>query len=194
MCVHFYVDVFLCVCVPVCSCVCVCVCADAYCSISSCLAPRVLLFHSQCLCLCGDVQLMLAHNASNRAAYLEEYSYQTQDDQELLHCLHRESSCQGTHTHTHTRLPISPLAAYRSRLLVCAVKGGSIVTVGPVLFPNSSFVCFSISHSLTTSTTSSTLTVSPQLPLSQSHLLPLIVSPPHHLLSLTASPPPPPLS
>ncbi|XP_041921399.1 erythroid differentiation-related factor 1 isoform X3 [Alosa sapidissima] len=70
-------------------------CHDAYCSISSGLSPRVLLFHSQCLCLCGDVQLMLAQNASNRAAYLEEYQYQTQDHQELLHCLHRESSCQA---------------------------------------------------------------------------------------------------
>uniref|UniRef100_A0AAY4DUY5 Erythroid differentiation regulatory factor 1 n=1 Tax=Denticeps clupeoides TaxID=299321 RepID=A0AAY4DUY5_9TELE len=70
-------------------------CHDAYCSISSSLPTHVLLFHSQCLCLCGDVQLMLAQNFSNRAAYLEEYSYQTQEDQELLHCLHRESSCQA---------------------------------------------------------------------------------------------------
>lgn len=38
---------------------------------------------------------MLAQNASNRAAYLEEYSYQTKEDQEILHSLHRESSCQG---------------------------------------------------------------------------------------------------
>lgn len=38
---------------------------------------------------------MLAQNASNRAAYLEEYSYQTKEDQEILHGLHRESSCQG---------------------------------------------------------------------------------------------------
>uniref|UniRef100_A0A4W4H3Y6 Erythroid differentiation regulatory factor 1 n=1 Tax=Electrophorus electricus TaxID=8005 RepID=A0A4W4H3Y6_ELEEL len=70
-------------------------CHDAYCAISSGLHPHVLLFHSQCLSLCGDVQLMLAQNASNRAAYLEEYSYQTRDDQELLHSLHRESSCQA---------------------------------------------------------------------------------------------------
>ncbi|KAL2083123.1 hypothetical protein ACEWY4_020896 [Coilia grayii] len=70
-------------------------CHDAYCSISSCLSPRVLLFHSQCLCLCGDLQLMLAHNSAHRPAHLEEYLYQTQDDQELLHCLHRESSCQA---------------------------------------------------------------------------------------------------
>lgn len=70
-------------------------CVDAYCAISSGLHPTVLLFHSQCVSLCGDVQLMLAQNASNRAAYLEEYSYQTRDDQEILHCLHRESSCQG---------------------------------------------------------------------------------------------------
>lgn len=59
------------------------------------LRPHVLQFHSQCLSLCGDIQLMLAQNASNRAAYLEEYSYQTKEDQEILHSLHRESSCQG---------------------------------------------------------------------------------------------------
>ncbi|KAL0964477.1 hypothetical protein UPYG_G00324380 [Umbra pygmaea] len=70
-------------------------CHDAYCSVSSTLHPRVLLFHSQCLSLCGDIQLMLAQNGSNRAAYLEEYSYQTKEDQELLHSLHRESSCQA---------------------------------------------------------------------------------------------------
>ncbi|KAI7804958.1 putative erythroid differentiation-related factor 1, partial [Triplophysa rosa] len=70
-------------------------CHDAYCSISGGLHPQVLLFHCQCLSLCGDVQLMLAQNTSNRAAYLEEYSYQTKDDQEILHCLHRESSCQA---------------------------------------------------------------------------------------------------
>uniref|UniRef100_A0A8K9UEL9 Erythroid differentiation regulatory factor 1 n=1 Tax=Oncorhynchus mykiss TaxID=8022 RepID=A0A8K9UEL9_ONCMY len=70
-------------------------CHDAYCSVSSTLHSRVLLFHSQCLSLCGDIQLMLAQNASNRAAYLEEYSYQTREDQEVLHSLHRESSCQA---------------------------------------------------------------------------------------------------
>ncbi|XP_029926782.1 erythroid differentiation-related factor 1 isoform X2 [Myripristis murdjan] len=70
-------------------------CHDAYCSVSTTLHPRVLLFHSQCLSLCGDIQLMLAQNASNRAAYLEEYSYQTKEDQEILHSLHRESSCQA---------------------------------------------------------------------------------------------------
>ncbi|XP_030632021.1 erythroid differentiation-related factor 1 [Chanos chanos] len=70
-------------------------CYDAYCAISSTLHARVLLFHSQCLSLCGDVQLMLAQNFSNRAAYLEEYSYQTKEDQEILHCLHRESPCQA---------------------------------------------------------------------------------------------------
>uniref|UniRef100_A0A8C1SIC2 Erythroid differentiation regulatory factor 1 n=1 Tax=Cyprinus carpio TaxID=7962 RepID=A0A8C1SIC2_CYPCA len=70
-------------------------CHDAYCSINGGLHPQVLLFHCQCLSLCGDVQLMLAQNASNRAAYLEEYNYQTKDDQEILHCLHRESSCQA---------------------------------------------------------------------------------------------------
>ncbi|KAF3708128.1 Erythroid differentiation-related factor 1 [Channa argus] len=70
-------------------------CYDAYCSVSGTLHPQVLQFHSQCLSLCGDIQLMLAQNASNRAAYLEEYSYQTKDDQEILHSLHRESSCQA---------------------------------------------------------------------------------------------------
>ncbi|XP_066549130.1 erythroid differentiation-related factor 1 isoform X2 [Amia ocellicauda] len=70
-------------------------CHDAYCAVSPGLHPEVLLFHSQCLALCGDIQLMLAQNASNRAAYLEEYSYQTREDQEILHCLHRESSCQA---------------------------------------------------------------------------------------------------
>uniref|UniRef100_A0AAX7ULC4 Erythroid differentiation regulatory factor 1 n=1 Tax=Astatotilapia calliptera TaxID=8154 RepID=A0AAX7ULC4_ASTCA len=70
-------------------------CYDAYCSVSGTLHPHVLLFHSQCLSLCGDIQLMLAQNANNRAAYLEEYSYQTKEDQEILHSLHRESSCQA---------------------------------------------------------------------------------------------------
>ncbi|KAM4730424.1 erythroid differentiation-related factor 1 [Anableps anableps] len=69
-------------------------CYDAYCSVSETLHPHVLQFHSQCLSLCGDIQFMLAQNASNRAAYLEEYSYQTKEDQEILHSLHRESSCQ----------------------------------------------------------------------------------------------------
>ncbi|KAL4640951.1 erythroid differentiation-related factor 1 isoform X3 [Arapaima gigas] len=70
-------------------------CHDAYCAVSGSLHPEVLLFHSQCLSLCGDIQLMLAQNASNRAAYLEEYSYQTKEDQEILHSLHRECSCQA---------------------------------------------------------------------------------------------------
>ncbi|XP_023697588.1 erythroid differentiation-related factor 1 isoform X2 [Paramormyrops kingsleyae] len=70
-------------------------CHDAYCSVSSSLHPEVLLFHSQCLSLCGDIQLMLAQNASSRAAYLEEYNYQTKEDQEILHSLHRECSCQA---------------------------------------------------------------------------------------------------
>uniref|UniRef100_A0A1A8HWY9 Chromosome 10 open reading frame 137 n=1 Tax=Nothobranchius kuhntae TaxID=321403 RepID=A0A1A8HWY9_NOTKU len=70
-------------------------CYDAYCSISATLHSQVLQLHSQCLSLCGDIQLMLAQNVSNRAAYLEEYSYQTKEDQEILHCLHRESSCQA---------------------------------------------------------------------------------------------------
>uniref|UniRef100_A0A4W6DL28 Erythroid differentiation regulatory factor 1 n=1 Tax=Lates calcarifer TaxID=8187 RepID=A0A4W6DL28_LATCA len=82
-------------------------CYDAYCSVSGTLHPQVLHFHSQCLSLCGDIQLMLAQNASNRAAYLEEYSYQTKEDQEILHSLHRESSCQGqslkTDTHTNPK-------------------------------------------------------------------------------------------
>ena len=73
---------------------------DAYCSVSNTLQPPVLLFHSQCLSLCGDIQLMLAQNASNRAAYLEEYSYQTKEDQEVLHSLHRECSCQGQSHYT----------------------------------------------------------------------------------------------
>ncbi|XP_062422569.1 erythroid differentiation-related factor 1 [Pungitius pungitius] len=70
-------------------------CYDAYCSVSGTLNPHVLQFHSQCLSLCGDIQLMLAQNANNRAAYLEEYSYQTKEDQEILHSLQRESSCQA---------------------------------------------------------------------------------------------------
>lgn len=75
---------------------------DAYCSVSGTLHPQVLHFHSQCLSLCGDIQLMLAQNANNRAAYLEEYSYQTKEDQEILHSLHRESSCQGQSLNTHS--------------------------------------------------------------------------------------------
>lgn len=70
-------------------------CYDAYCSVSGTLHSQVLHFHSQCLSLCGDIQLMLAQNANNRAAYLEEYNYQTREDQEILHSLHRESSCQA---------------------------------------------------------------------------------------------------
>ncbi|XP_028279587.1 erythroid differentiation-related factor 1 [Parambassis ranga] len=70
-------------------------CYDAYCSVSGTLHPHVLQFNSQCLSLCGDIQLMLAQNANNRAAYLEEYNYQTKEDQEILHSLHRESSCQA---------------------------------------------------------------------------------------------------
>ncbi|XP_034537799.1 erythroid differentiation-related factor 1 isoform X1 [Notolabrus celidotus] len=68
---------------------------DAYCSVSGTLHPQVLHFHSHCLSLCGDIQLMLAQNAHNRAAYQEEYSYQTKEDQEILHSLQRESSCQA---------------------------------------------------------------------------------------------------
>ncbi|XP_019715708.1 erythroid differentiation-related factor 1 isoform X2 [Hippocampus comes] len=68
---------------------------DAYCAIGGTLHPQALLFHSHCLSLCGDIQLMLAQNSNNRAAYQEEYSYQTKEDQEILHSLHRESSCQA---------------------------------------------------------------------------------------------------
>ncbi|XP_072292646.1 erythroid differentiation-related factor 1 isoform X2 [Eucyclogobius newberryi] len=70
-------------------------CYDSYCSVSGALHPHVLHFHSQSLSLCGDIQLMLAQNANNREAYLEEYNYQTKEDQEILHSLHRESSCQA---------------------------------------------------------------------------------------------------
>ncbi|XP_060697987.1 erythroid differentiation-related factor 1 isoform X2 [Hemiscyllium ocellatum] len=68
---------------------------DAYCCLINNLSPEVLFFLSQCLTLNGDIQLMLAQHASNRAAYQEEYSYQTREDQEILHSLHRESSCQA---------------------------------------------------------------------------------------------------
>lgn len=68
---------------------------DTYCCLSASMLPEVLVFLCQCLTLCGDIQLMLAQNANNRAAYLEEYNYQTKEDQEILHSLHRESSCQG---------------------------------------------------------------------------------------------------
>lgn len=61
------------------------------------MLSEVLLFLCQSLTLCGDIQLMLAQNANNRAAYLEEYNFQTKEDQEILHSLHRESSCQGNH-------------------------------------------------------------------------------------------------
>lgn len=59
------------------------------------MLSEVLLFLSQYLTLCGDIQLMLAQNANNRAAHLEEFNYQTKEDQEILHSLHKESSCQG---------------------------------------------------------------------------------------------------
>ncbi|XP_051883232.1 erythroid differentiation-related factor 1 isoform X3 [Pristis pectinata] len=68
---------------------------DAYCCLINNLSPEVLFFLSQCLTLNGDIQLMLAQNASNRAAYQEEYSYQSREDQEILHSLYRESSCQA---------------------------------------------------------------------------------------------------
>ncbi|XP_012579285.1 PREDICTED: erythroid differentiation-related factor 1 isoform X3 [Condylura cristata] len=68
---------------------------DTYCCLCTNMLSEVLLFLSQYLTLCGDIQLMLAQNASNRAAHLEEFNYQTKEDQEILHSLHRESSCQG---------------------------------------------------------------------------------------------------
>ncbi|XP_066210931.1 erythroid differentiation-related factor 1 isoform X2 [Saccopteryx leptura] len=68
---------------------------DTYCCLCTNMLSEVLLFLSQYLTLCGDIQLMLAQNANNRAAYLEEFHYQTKEDQEILHSLHRESSCQG---------------------------------------------------------------------------------------------------
>ncbi|MGH0161536.1 UNVERIFIED_CONTAM: hypothetical protein FKN15_069690 [Acipenser sinensis] len=82
-------------------------CHDAYCFVSTSLHTEVLRFHSQCLSLCGDIQLMLAQNTSNRAAYLEEYNYQTKDDQEILHSLHRESSCQELATDPEHQLSVS---------------------------------------------------------------------------------------
>ncbi|XP_038265268.1 erythroid differentiation-related factor 1 isoform X1 [Dermochelys coriacea] len=69
-------------------------CHDTYCCLCTNMPAEVLLFLCQCLTLCGDIQLMLAQNANNRAAYLEEYNYQTKEDHEILHSLHRESSCQ----------------------------------------------------------------------------------------------------
>ncbi|XP_060027078.1 erythroid differentiation-related factor 1 isoform X2 [Erinaceus europaeus] len=68
---------------------------DTYCCLCTNMLSEVLLFLSQYLTLCGDIQLMLAQNASNRAAHLEEFNYQTKEDQEILHSLHREASCQG---------------------------------------------------------------------------------------------------
>ncbi|XP_006104043.1 erythroid differentiation-related factor 1 [Myotis lucifugus] len=68
---------------------------DTYCCLCTNMLSEVLLFLSQYLTLCGDIQLMLAQNANNRAAHLEEFNYQTKEDQEILHSLHRESSCQG---------------------------------------------------------------------------------------------------
>ncbi|XP_063291146.1 erythroid differentiation-related factor 1 [Pelobates fuscus] len=70
-------------------------CHDSYSCLCTGIIPDVMLLLCQYLTLCGDIQLMLAQNASNRAAYFEEYNYQTRDDQEILHSLHRESSCQG---------------------------------------------------------------------------------------------------
>ncbi|XP_045147320.1 erythroid differentiation-related factor 1 [Echinops telfairi] len=68
---------------------------DTYCCLCTNMLSEVLLFLSQYLTLCGDIQLMLAQNSSNRAAHLEEFNYQTREDQEILHSLHRESPCQG---------------------------------------------------------------------------------------------------
>lgn len=61
---------------------------------------------------------MLAQNASNRAAYLEEYSYQTKEDQEILHCLHRESSCQGLNARSHTE-----------KIIICCELYGMLINV-----------------------------------------------------------------
>ncbi|XP_059981541.1 erythroid differentiation-related factor 1 isoform X6 [Lagenorhynchus albirostris] len=71
---------------------------DTYCCLCTNMLSEVLLFLSQYLTLCGDIQLMLAQNANNRAAHLEEFNYQTKEDQEILHSLHRESSCQVSKT------------------------------------------------------------------------------------------------
>ncbi|XP_075114576.1 erythroid differentiation-related factor 1 isoform X3 [Leptodactylus fuscus] len=70
-------------------------CYDAYSCLCTNQVPEVMLLLCQYLTLCGDIQLMLAQNAGNRAAYFEEYNYQTRDDQEILHSLHRESTCEG---------------------------------------------------------------------------------------------------
>ncbi|XP_075072073.1 erythroid differentiation-related factor 1 isoform X2 [Mixophyes fleayi] len=70
-------------------------CYDAYSCLCTNQVPNVMLLLCQYLMLCGDIQLMLAQNAGNRSAYFEEYNYQTRDDQEILHSLHRESSCEG---------------------------------------------------------------------------------------------------
>nr|DBA14983.1 TPA: hypothetical protein GDO54_004252 [Pyxicephalus adspersus] len=70
-------------------------CYDAYSCLCTGQVPDVTVLLCQYLTLCGDIQLMLAQNSSNRAAYFEEYNYQTKDDQEILHSLHRESSCDG---------------------------------------------------------------------------------------------------
>ncbi|XP_069836119.1 erythroid differentiation-related factor 1 isoform X2 [Dendropsophus ebraccatus] len=70
-------------------------CYDAYSCLCTNQVPEVMLLLCQYLSLCGDIQLMLAQNAGNRGAYFEEYNYQTRDDQEILHSLHRESSCEG---------------------------------------------------------------------------------------------------
>lgn len=119
---------------------------DAYCSVSGTLHPQVLYFHSQCLSLCGDIQLMLAQNANNRAAYLEEYSYQTKEDQEILHSLHRESSCQGQSLRrdNHTNLKSTQCLAF----LLDVLELGVSVTAGlcPFQFQNIihkiTFQCF----------------------------------------------------
>lgn len=76
------------------------------------MLSEVLLFLSQYLTLCGDIQLMLAQNANNRAAHLEEFNYQTKEDQEILHSLHRESSCQGMQTSPLFTVGLSILLMY----------------------------------------------------------------------------------
>lgn len=95
------------------------------------MLSEVLLFLSQYLTLCGDIQLMLAQNANNRAAHLEEFNYQTKEDQEILHSLHRESSCQGTPAGCHfLHTEVTPPQLL---LLVCAQKSDRNVRVSVLL-------------------------------------------------------------
>lgn len=90
------------------------------------MLSEVLLFLCRCLTLCGDIQLMLAQNANSRAAYLEEYNYQTKEDQEILHSLHRESSCQGMMMiwRQKKRMPIYKISLSILSDLLCWEGGG----------------------------------------------------------------------